>query len=92
MADQPGARSAERHADGGFGARRRTARQQQIGDVGAGDQQHKPGDDQNQTKTGSGLVLHAGNALSAGTDDDMLLADQRAIVGCEVRLAAKPSL
>ena len=51
LADQPRARGAQRHPDGGLRPRRGAAGQQQIGDVGAGDQQHEAGDGHEQAET-----------------------------------------
>ena len=50
------------------------AREQQVGDVGAGDEQHEPADGKQDLQAAPVLFLHHGDAGPGGNDVDDLLA------------------
>ena len=66
LADQPGARRSQRHADRRLCLPRRAPRQQQVGYVGAGDQQHQRRDRHQQVKSLAGFLLQVLDARAAG--------------------------
>ena len=68
LANQPVARRSERQPDGGLDAAGGAAREQQIGDVGASDEQHQAGDNHQQTQTIGIFAFHAADTTAGGRD------------------------
>ena len=66
LADDAAAPCAQGHAHGDVGAPRGGARQQQVGDVGAGDEQHDGGENHQHLQTLARLLLQVLNAAAAG--------------------------
>ena len=69
LADQAGAAGSDRHADGDFLATDGGAGDQEIGDIGASDEQHHADDDHQRVE--SGLVLAADGGISIGAGDEI---------------------
>ena len=92
LTNQPAAWRAQGHANGRLKARGGAARQQQVRNVGASDQQHQAGNDHQQVKTFRAVVLEVGDPAFGGRNHDVLLVDPRAVLGREVRLGAQPVL
>ena len=75
LADESRAGAAQRRPDSGLKARGGAARQQQIGDVGAGDQEHQAGDRHEEAQARLVVALQVGHAPAGGREDDVLLAE-----------------
>ena len=74
-------RCTDGEADGGLAAAVDRASQQQIRDIGAGDQQHDAADGQQDLKAATVSFFHDGDAGSRGNDVDDLLGQQIHDVG-----------
>jgi hypothetical protein len=70
----------------------RAPRQQQIGDIGAGDQQHQPRDAHEQPQSRGRLGLQNGNSAAGRRYQDLLFADARPALRRNARLDGKPLL
>ena len=92
LPNQPAAWRAQGHANGRLKACGGAARQQQVRNVGAGDQQHQAGNDHQQVQTFRAVLLEVGGPALGGRNHDVLLLDLRAVLGREVRLGAQPVL
>ena len=68
--------SAGCDTDGVHRARGRTACQQQVGNIGAGDQQHKSCDGHQKTQGNPILRLQAAHAITGRSQNDMFCGSQ----------------
>ena len=66
LPDQAAARRSDGHAHGEFTLAGGCARQHQVGEIGAGDSQHKAGDGQEQQQRLPVLAAHQETPLAAG--------------------------
>ena len=66
LCDDLPARRADRQPQRRLAAPRRRAREQQVGDVGAGDQQHQAADAEQDAQAAAVLLLHDADAAAAG--------------------------
>ena len=66
-------RGANGHAYGGLAATRHRASQQQVRDIGAGNQQHQAADGEQDLQAAPVLFLHLGDAGAGGDNIDHLL-------------------
>ena len=73
LADEPSARCAEGEPDRGLRAARGSASQQQIGDVGAGNEQHQAADGEQDAQAVAVVGFHDADAGAGGNDLDDLL-------------------
>ncbi len=73
LADEPLARGSEGEANRGLGAARGSASEQQIGDVGAGDEQDQAADGEQDMQAVGVVGLHDADACACGHDVDVLL-------------------
>ena len=91
LADDAATARAQGYAHGHISTPRCGACQQQVCDVGAGDEQHDTREDHQHSETLARLLLQVLDAAAAGRDNDMLLGnDARAAIGCEQRAGKKP--
>ena len=72
LADDAAPPRAEGHADGDFGAARGGARQHQVGDIGAGNEQHDRGKNHQHLQALARVLLQVLDAAAAGREDDVL--------------------
>ena len=82
------ARRAHREPHGGLTAPRDRAREQQVRDVGAGDEQHQPAHAEQNLQAAPVLLLHDADAGAGGHDRDHLLGQRLDDVGHPVRRVA----
>ena len=77
LRDQLAAVRADRQAHGHFRGAAGAAHQQQVGDVRAGDQQHRAGDGQQDDQRRARFVVEAALAALAGLGGDLLRLEAR---------------
>ena len=81
-------RCADGEAHGGLAATGDRASEQQVRDIGAGDQQHDAANGQQDLEAATVFFFHDGDAGSGGNDVDDLLGQQANYVGHPVRRIA----
>ena len=87
MTNHAASARTERHAHGDVGAASCAAREQQVGDVGAGDEEYNRRENHQHLQALACLLLKVLNAAATGDDDDMLLGDDRGAAVFGVSLA-----
>ncbi len=88
LRDDLPARGAERQPHRGLAATRDGAGQQQVGDVGAGDQQHQPAHAEQDAQAAAVLLAHDADAGAGRHDRDRLLRQLLDHAGHPVRRVA----
>ncbi len=88
LRDDLPARCAQREPDGGLTAPRDGAGEQQVRDVGAGDEEHQPAHAEQNLQAASVLLLHDADAGAGRHDGDDLLGQSLDDVGHPVRRVA----
>ena len=83
---------SQRHPDRRLRTRGGAARQQQIGDVGARNQQHQSRDDAEQPQAGGRIALEGAHATAGRREMNLLFADLGAVMGRQIRIRAEVPL
>ena len=90
LGDDLAARGSHGQAYRGLAAARHRAGQQQVGDVGAGDQQHQRADRHQDAQAAPVLLLHHADAGAGGHHGDHLLGQDAIDLGQPVRAGNRP--